>query len=375
MDETRDLSLVVLGPAYGHLGRSITESTAVMAVQDALLRCRTTQRRFRNTLIFVAPDENELSKARDVAARAMAWQSIVDDKVVTAQLTGAQREDAASKSKQHREAAERAIRTAWCHVFYPIGSDVAGQAFKLEQQVLANRGDKPVAVAVYDRLKPGGEGIIKEKLGAENFRVVLQGIWPEDRSWLSVTEIADWFATFVYLPKLRDGVVLEQAIADSVSRMGAAFGFADRWDNEKKQFINLVFERTLTVPTRDGVLVRAEEARQQNDTKLHAPGSSPIPASNGKPSSVSGAEHAPSAPEKNRPTRFYGSVTLDALRTVKNVETILTSVVAELQRAPGVRITLTLDVEAERDDGFDAEDVSVVRDNAIQLKFNSTGFE
>ncbi|WP_242010907.1 hypothetical protein [Acetobacter musti] len=60
---------------------------------------------------------------------------------------------------------------------------------------------------------------------------------------------------------------------------------------------------------------------------------------------------------------------------MKNVETILTSVVAELQRAPGVRVTLTLDVEAESDDGFDAEDVSVVRDNATQLKFRSSGFE
>lgn len=375
IEETRDLSLVVLGPAYGHLGRGITESAAVVAVQDALLRCRTTQRRFRNALIFVAPDEGELAKARDVAARAMAWQSIVEDKVVTAQLTGAQREDAASKSKQHRDAAERAIRTGWSHIFYPIPSDVAGQPFKLEQQVLANRGDKPVAVAVYDRLKPGGEGIIKEKLGAENFRMVLQDIWPEDRSWLPVAEIADWFATFVYLPKLRDGVVLEQAIAESVSRMGADFGFADHWDDEKTRFANLVFERTLTVPARDGVLVRAEEARQQNDAELPPPSSLPAPNSDGKPPSVSGTESAQPSPERTRPTRFYGSVTLDTLRTVKNVEMILTSVVAELQRAPGVRVTLTLDIEAESDDGFNAEDVSVVRDNATQLKFKSTGFE
>ncbi|MGV4878693.1 hypothetical protein [Acetobacter indonesiensis] len=232
-----------------------------------------------------------------------------------------------------------------------------------------------MAVAVYDRLKPGGEGIIKEKLGAENFRVVLQSIWPDDRSWLSVAEIADWFATFVYLPKLRDGVVLEQAIADSVSRMGAAFGFADRWDEEKKRFINLVFERTLTVPARDGVLVRAEEARQQNDAELPSPSSLPAPNSDGKPPTISGTESAQPSSGRTRPTRFYGSVTLDTLRTVKNVETILTSVVAELQRAPGVRVTLTLDVEAESDDGFDAEDVSVVRDNATQLKFRSSGFE
>jgi hypothetical protein len=44
------------------------------------MRCRASQRRFRNTLIFVAADEANLGTARDVMRKAMAWKQIVDDK-------------------------------------------------------------------------------------------------------------------------------------------------------------------------------------------------------------------------------------------------------------------------------------------------------
>src|SRR5258706_10479172 len=40
---------------------------------DTLMRCRTSQRRFRNTLLFVAPDESLLGTARDVMRKAQAW--------------------------------------------------------------------------------------------------------------------------------------------------------------------------------------------------------------------------------------------------------------------------------------------------------------
>ena len=48
----------------------------------------------------------------------------------------------------------------------------------------------------------------------------------------------------------------------------------------------------------------------------------------------------------------------------------------ELQRSPGAKVKLTLEIEAEAPSGFKDEDVGVVRDNTKQLKFNpgSTGF-
>jgi hypothetical protein len=65
------------------------------------------------------------------------------------------------------------------------------------------------------------------------------------------------------------------------------------------------------------------------------------------------------------------------IRPVKSFDAIFNAVVAELQRTQGVKLTLTLDIKAEAPKGFPESDVSVVRDNARQLKFKaeSTGFE
>jgi hypothetical protein len=65
------------------------------------------------------------------------------------------------------------------------------------------------------------------------------------------------------------------------------------------------------------------------------------------------------------------------VRPVKSFAAIFNAVVMELQRTQGVKVKLTLEIAAEAQGGFAEGDVSVVRDNARQLKFKaeSTGFE
>jgi hypothetical protein len=65
------------------------------------------------------------------------------------------------------------------------------------------------------------------------------------------------------------------------------------------------------------------------------------------------------------------------VRPIKAFDAIFNAVVMELQRAPGAKVKLTVEIEAEAAGGFDEAEVSVVRDNAKQLKFRpeSTGFE
>ena len=76
--------------------------------------------------------------------------------------------------------------------------------------------------------------------------------------------------------------------------------------------------------------------------------------------------------------RFYGSVDVDPdARPVKTFESIINAVVVELQRTPGARVSLTLEIACEAPEGFTDADMSVVRDNARQLKFrpDDTGFD
>ena len=58
----------------------------------------------------------------------------------------------------------------------------------------------------------------------------LKDLWPADNPHLAITEIAEWFAAYVYLPKLRDRVVLETSIRDAIGKFDAAFGYAEGFD-------------------------------------------------------------------------------------------------------------------------------------------------
>jgi hypothetical protein len=86
---------------------------------------------------------------------------------------------------------------------------------------------------------------------------------------------------------------------------------------------------------------------------------------------------SPTSQAKDKPTRFFGSVDIDVDRPVKSFDAILNAVILELQRNPGTKVKLTLEIEADAPGGFDEGDIGVVRDNARQLKFKagSTGFD
>lgn len=376
IDEARALSLVILDPALAHVGKGASKSPATEAAADALMRCRASQRRLRNTLMFVAPDEANLGTARDVMRKAIAWKQIVGDKRLRDTMTTAQIADAEDKAKTNRDAALKAVRTAWSHILYPVKSETAGKPFDLEHNLISSRERAAIPSVVYDKAK--ADGIALEKLGTERLWLALKPIWPEDRPHLSITEIADWFSAYVYLPKLRDRVVLESSIRDAVAKLDPQFAYADRYDEAKGKYQNLIWAKNpphLISPT--GVLVREAEAKKQlSEEAASEPTARPgAPPPTGQEPEVTGPTAKPTAP--GRPRRFYGSVEIDTLRPVKSFDSIINAVVMELQRTQGAKVKLTLEIEAEAADGFPKEDVSVVRDNARQLKFRpeSTGFE
>jgi hypothetical protein len=129
--------------------------------------------------------------------------------------------------------------------------------------------------------------------------------------------------------------------------------------------------------------VRAAEALAQlSDTQDKSPGKTDPghrsdPTTGDRPGNKPGPDGSPQAEVQTKPRRFYGSVEIDMVRPVKAFDAILNAIVMELQRTPGAKVKLTLEVEAEVAEGFDEAEVGIVRDNAKQLKFTaeSTGFD
>jgi predicted AAA+ superfamily ATPase len=382
IDEAEALSLAVLPPSMAHSGKAAGKSPATDAVTDALTRCRSAQRRYRNTLVFVAADEALLATAREATRKAMAWASIIEDRRLQDQLTRAQSEDARDKAKAGRDGAAKAVRFAWSHVFLAVKSEATavGKPFDLDQVSIASKDRAAIPSAVYGKIGPAGDNLAKEKLGPDTLWHHLKPLWPDDRAHLGVSEIAEWFASYVYLPKLRDRVVLEMAIRDGAGKLDPAFGYADSVDAVTGDYRGLRWAKTLPelLPS-SAVLVRADVARDQSNP---APAPGATASTEGQPGANPapglGASEAASAPAgSSKPRRFYGSVEIDPSRPVKAFDAIVNAVILELQRSPTTKVKLTLEIEAQASEGFDDSDVGVVRDNARQLKFDpgSTGFE
>lgn len=383
IDEADAISLVILGPATAHSGRGAGKSPATDVIADCVMRCRNGQRRFRNTLLFIAADEAQLATAAEAMRRALAWESIGGDprqdkrvdKRLQDQLTQAQLADARDKAKNSREGATRAIRAAWNHVLFPVESSEAGKPFELDHLTLTARDRSGIPAAVYDKTSAKGDGIIKEALGGETFATRLAELWPAEQPHLLIADIAEWFSTYVYLPKLRDQVVLENAIRDALAKLDPKFAYADGFDESSGVYSGLLWQKApFGVIGKSALLVRAEKALAQlRATAAPSPLVPVVPASDPAFPTPSSPTPLPSA----RPKRFFGAVEIDMIRPVKAFDSILAAVVTELQRTNGAKIKLTLEIEAEAVEGFSEADVGVVRDNARQLKFKpeSTDFE
>ena len=372
VDEAEALALVILSPTTTHTGRGAAQSLATEAVSDALLRCRAGQRRYRNTIVFVAADDAQLSTARDVVRRAIAWKSISEDKPLQGQLTQAQAADARDKANTNRESASKAIRNAWSHILYPVESTVAGKPFEIDHASIGGGEKLNLPAAVYAKVI--ADGICGEKLGAVNLWTKLEALWPQDRDYLPVSEVATWFASFVHLPRLKNRTVLDLGIRDAVAKFDAAFGYADGVEGSEYKGLRISTGLPEFIPD-TAVLVREEVAKNVQATATCTPASGGGGTSLPAQVIPAGSDPVPASPAQ--PKRFYGTVELDGTRPIRALEQIIDAVVAQLQHTSGTKVKLTLEVDAVCDDGFSEADVGVVRDNAKQLKFRaeSTGFE
>ena len=382
IDEATALSLVILGPATPHAGKGVAKSLATEAVTETLTRCRSAQRRLRNTLLFVAPDEVLLGTAREAMRKSIAWQEICDDKRLQSQITQQQAADTKDKAKTSKDGAAKAVRLAWSHILFPVKTEatIAGSPFDLDHLSIASKDRAAIPVGVYEKAK--NDGIAKEKLGPDALWLHLKPLWPEGRPHLGITEIADWFASYVYLPKLRDRVVLEGAVREALGKLDPVFGYAERFDEGTGTYTGLAWAKTAPeIFPSTALLIRSDVAVALSRPPAPSPtddgGVVGAPASTNSGLTQPGPPGGKLEPTNQKPRRFYGSVELDLDRPVKAFDAVLNAVIMELQRTPGAKLKITVEIEAEAANGFDDADVGVVRDNAKQLKFRSesTGFE
>ena len=384
IDDRRAVALVILPPAAVHDPGAGPQSRAVELAGETIDRRGSGRRRYRNSLLFVAADAAHVEAARENARRERAWRSILDDADLRQNLTLAQANDAEGQTRRSGEALRQSVRGAWVHVLHPgppdeagAGAASGGRGYVMHATRLVNRGGgKSVPEAVWDKVS--ADGTVFGEIGPANLAKSLEPIWSAEQPHLNIEDLRDWFASYVYLPRLRDEATLDGALQRLVENLADPFAYASGFDEETGVYEGVMDGRAL-MPGRleGGLLVRREAiptaVREPDPSRPGGEGgSAPSPA---PPRPDDGGESPAPDPQ---PTRFFASLEIDPERAGLEVARIMDDLLVELTRAPGSRLRLHLEIEGEAEDGGYPEDVvDTVKANArdLGLDQNNLGFE
>ncbi|MEI8194598.1 MAG: AAA+ family ATPase, partial [Phycisphaerae bacterium] len=246
------------------------------------------------------------------------------------------------------------------------------------------------SLAIRAGKKMRGEELLMTQLGGVRLKHELDRIPLWRGNHVSVKQLAEDTAKYLYLPRLRDTDVLLAAIRDGISRLTwktETFAYAEKYDEAKKRYVGLQHGNAGQILI-DGqsVLVKPEVAAAQIDADKLAEdsrvsvntGTTPVTGgsqttSNGNNVIVVPTEGSPSP--KAKPRRFHGTVDLDTLRVGRDAGRIAEEVVQHLSSLTGVAVKVTLEIEAEIPQGASDELVRTITENCRTLKFKSQGFE
>jgi len=303
----------------------------------------------------------------------LAWQDIADDRKLD--LTQSQGDDARSRASDARRGAIQSVRKTWSHLLSPFPSIEDPARLELDRSSVKATGQASIAEAAWQ--KAAEENVVLEILGRSSFVDRLRQLWPDDRNDLELDTVRDWFFEYPYMERLRDDQVLADAVSAAVADISDdGIGLA-QGKREDGTYLGLEFQKTISPRFNAGaVLVRAAAAKAQmsaateDNTKT---GTGAKPGTHGRTST--GDEKGDSADTVSSPKRFVGVVELDSLRGLTKAGQVFESVITELDRAPGTKFRITLEIQAISDDGFTEDIEAVVRDNTETLGFDQKRFE
>jgi predicted AAA+ superfamily ATPase len=380
-----DARLVILGVEYPHTKDQ--DSPALVAAKTMLESRGTAPRIYRNTLVFLAVDRSRLTDLDEAVRYYLAWNSIVQEseeiegKEPPLNLDAQQRLQAKNQRDNANTTVNARIPETYQWLLVPTQSKsqdpVQWQSFRLQ-------GQEALAIRASRKLK--NDELLVSKLAASRLRLELDNVplWRGDH--VPVKQLAEDFARYLYLPRLRNSQVLVEAIDEGIALLSwqqDSFAYADNFDEAAKRYRGLRFGQHIPMGQDElsGVLVKPEAAMKQfqaEQASTAAAVAGTQAAQPGTPGQTTATQieadlGKPPAPAK--PKRFYGAVQLNPERVGRDAGKIAEEVVQHLALQPGATVEVTLEIRAQMPEGAPDNIVRIVTENARTLKFTAQGFE
>jgi len=258
--DDRDTRLVVLDVTTPHT--KDPNSKAVQAAKRILDFRGSVPRIYRNTLVFLAADANRLQDLDAAVRRYLAWKSIVNEKIQL-NLTPFQ----ATQAEQQLKTADTTVQAQIPETFqWLIVPTQRSPSDSIEWLTLKLSGTDPLAVRASKKLR--NEEHLVLNYAPTRLRMDLDRIPLWSGNHVSVRQLCDYYAQYLYLTRLANAHVLVSCIQNGLGLFSweqDSFAWADAWDEETKRYRGLRYnQKELKLdPDNPGLLVKPDAALQQ----------------------------------------------------------------------------------------------------------------
>ncbi|HLG75521.1 MAG TPA: hypothetical protein VKX46_03860, partial [Ktedonobacteraceae bacterium] len=398
-DDDMAARLVILKPRFSHALHD-AQSSGMAQARDILNTRGDALRHYRNTLVFLAADRARLEDLKQGMRQFLAWESILRDSE-SLNLDASQRNQASTRLKSAEETVKARIPETYIWLLVPEQLDTH-QPESIEEYRLQPQPQSPLASNASRKLRT------EDLLLTQYAGTLLRGKMDEIPLWrgdhVTVKELAEFFARYLYLPRLKNTEVLLAAIREGVQSLTweqETFAYADSYDAERQRYLGLKAGQQVQVALNSNAVVVKPEAAarqfvadaqvtQQAATALTytAPGASsaksPAVSERGgstllepaRPTATPSSTEQTTLPAERTPQaqRFHGSIKLNPRMMAGNAGTIMDEVVRHLTAIYGADVQVTLEIQATIPAVPD--DIKrTIEENCRTLRFESFDFE
>jgi hypothetical protein len=296
--------------------------------------------------------------------RYLAWSSISDE-AVTLNLTPHLVKQTQTQLADAQRAVESRIPEVYKMMLVP---SQATPTEPVKLNTIRATGGESIFHACAKKLT--NDELLISRLAGSRLKMELDSVplWKDDR--VQVTELAEYFARYAYLPRLTNPKVLFEAAEDGVKQttwIEDGFAYADSYDPTAQRYVGLKAGQAVVVTDGSrGLLVRSAVAKAQLDAEVKT---TIIPPTTTTTTTVT------EPPTKHQPTFFHATTSMDGHRSLMKIGKIDENVLAHLASIPGAEVKITYTLEVTVPSGIPDNTLRTVNENAKSLKIDTHGFE
>ena len=365
--------LVILHPSHSHSKNSL-DSLAMKFAQESLEKRGSAQRINKNMLVYLAPDTKRLEELMEAVRDLLAWQNIAS-RIEEMNLSPQQAKQATTRRDQAHEGVTSRIAQTYIWAVVPEQPDPSKP---IEWTVEKAEGQE-TSLAVRTSEKLVRAGLFTDIASPRMIRIDLDS--KLGKAWesghLNVGQLWAFYCSYPYLTRMKNRKVLADAISESLAGMmweEEGFALAEGFESASGNYVGLVlpgaggFFGAITDLT---LLVKPVVAKSQLPAVVTPPIDLPvgtIPA----PTSVT---PTPGVVEPKASTRFFGVYEVDPERYSRDLNRLSQEILQHLSSIDGVDLDITIEIHAAVKEGFAADKIRVILENARSLKFKNSSFE